>query len=194
MNFIFFWCTVNVPITARLSSEVCIFHEHDRGKQFLFQKYAQHALVRRTQHPPRLWNWVVLNIWRLNKILTENEAVLPRLKFSQPQITWLFDSEFKLQLFRKSVSKSIFLLVFTELINTLFKQHPYMTIASKPALNLISWRNSRLKQAILSCSKRMLLNPLITQSTWIPYLLGPHLQSVQPDRAGYGNGSKSEQE
>ena len=25
---------------------------HDRGKLFLFQKYAQHAFVRRTQHPP----------------------------------------------------------------------------------------------------------------------------------------------
>ena len=87
-------------------SEVCTFHEHDRGKLFLFQKYAQHALVRRTQQPPRLRNRVVLNIWRLNKILTENEAVLPRLNFSQPQITWLFDSEFKLQLFRKNVSKS----------------------------------------------------------------------------------------
>ena len=82
--------------------------EHDRGKLFLFQKYAQDALVRRKQHPPQLWNWDALNIWRLNKILTESEAVLPRLTFSQPQITWLFDSEFKLQLFRKSVSKSVF--------------------------------------------------------------------------------------
>ena len=29
------------------------FHEHDRGKLFLFQKYAQYALVRRKQHPPQ---------------------------------------------------------------------------------------------------------------------------------------------
>ena len=28
--------------------------EHDRGKLFLFQKYAQDALVRRKQHPPQL--------------------------------------------------------------------------------------------------------------------------------------------
>ena len=51
-----------------------------------------------------LSNWVAINIWRLNKILTESEADLPRLIFLQPQINWLFDSEFKLQLFRKSVS------------------------------------------------------------------------------------------
>ena len=28
--------------------------EHDRGKLFLFQKYAQDALVRQKQHPPQL--------------------------------------------------------------------------------------------------------------------------------------------
>ena len=97
--------TVPSPVSAHTASAV---YEHDRGKLFLFQKYAQDALVRRKQHPPQLWNWDALNIWRLNKILTESEAVLPRLTFSQPQITWLFDSEFKLQLFRKSVSKSVF--------------------------------------------------------------------------------------
>ena len=37
---------------------------------------------------------------------------------------YVFDSEFKQQLFRKNVSKSKHLLNFTELINTLFTQHP----------------------------------------------------------------------
>ena len=58
---------------------------------------------------------IVLNIWQLNKILTENKTVLPRLNFSQPQITCLFYSEFQLQLFHKSVSKSKQLLNIEEL-------------------------------------------------------------------------------
>ena len=106
-----FFLSFHVPYQHRcpLTLLAQYLDEHDRGKLFLFQKYAQDALVRRKQHPPQLWNWDALNIWRLNKILTESEAVLPRLTFSQPQITWLFDSEFKLQLFRKSISNLFFI-------------------------------------------------------------------------------------
>ena len=64
-----------------------------------------HLLDEHMYQPPQLQNWLVLNIWRLNEILTENEAVLPRINFLQPQITRLFDSGIQ-TLFRKSVSKS----------------------------------------------------------------------------------------
>ena len=35
-----------------LGSDACTFHEHDRGKLFLFQKYAQYTLIRRYKQPP----------------------------------------------------------------------------------------------------------------------------------------------
>ena len=36
-----------------LASDACTFHAHYQEKLFLFEKYAQYALVRRTQQPPR---------------------------------------------------------------------------------------------------------------------------------------------
>ena len=60
--------TVPAPVSVGLGSQT--FQEHamsDRGKLFLFQKYTQHALIRRTQYPPQGPN---CNI-HLSKILSD---------------------------------------------------------------------------------------------------------------------------